>query len=158
MWPSFSLWAWRILKMRSCLRRPEVPAMSRPRASLLSSAMLCSLGSEIVIFTWISRGDLLPRGEIAWRQAVAGICVSSRKDRNSEARQDVMDYTLAGGLKCSENFVGLPVDGAGGRAFRPGRRDRAGLGRAALLERDVVDAWRSGCVHGRSEERRVRER
>src|SRR5580692_10927129 len=49
MWPSFSLWAWRILKMRSCLRRPEVPAMSKPRASFVSSAILCSLSSEIVI-------------------------------------------------------------------------------------------------------------
>src|SRR6185312_10589495 len=49
MWPSFSDWAWRILKMRSCLRRPEVPWMSRPRASLPSSAMLCSLSSEIVM-------------------------------------------------------------------------------------------------------------
>src|ERR1700678_10451 len=50
MCPSFSLCACRILKIRSCLRRPLVPAMSRPRASLPSSAILCSFNSEIVMF------------------------------------------------------------------------------------------------------------
>src|SRR5215471_2240846 len=35
--------------MRSCLRRPLVPAISRLRASLPSSAMLCSFNSEIVM-------------------------------------------------------------------------------------------------------------
>src|ERR1700751_6091559 len=50
MCPSFSLCACRILKIRSCFRRPLVPAMSRPRASLLSSAILCSFNSEIVMF------------------------------------------------------------------------------------------------------------
>src|SRR6202041_1659207 len=49
MWPSFSLWACKILKIRSCLRRALVPAISRPRASLPSSAMLFSFNSEIVM-------------------------------------------------------------------------------------------------------------
>src|SRR6476646_2093167 len=49
MWPSFSLWACRILKMRSCLRRPLAPGRSRVRAILVSSVILFSLSSAIVI-------------------------------------------------------------------------------------------------------------
>src|SRR6202521_648573 len=52
MWPSFSLWACRILKMRSCLRMPLAPGRSRARAILVSSVMFFSLSSAIVIFTY----------------------------------------------------------------------------------------------------------
>ena len=51
MWPSFSLWAWRILKIRSCLRRPLVPGISRVRAMRLSSVMFFSFSSAMVMFT-----------------------------------------------------------------------------------------------------------
>src|SRR5580698_10483094 len=64
MCPSFSLCACRILKMRSCLRRPLVPAMSRPRASLPSSAILCSFSSEIVMLyleVYFFRRDCMKR-------------------------------------------------------------------------------------------------
>src|ERR1035441_10861367 len=45
--------------------------------------------------------------------------MSRRKAGNSEALLDVMDYTLAGGLKCSENF------GVTGRwSRRPGFQPR----------------------------------
>src|SRR5277367_3368839 len=50
MWPSFSLCAWRILKIRSCLRRPLAPGISSVRAMRLSSVMFFSLSSEMVIF------------------------------------------------------------------------------------------------------------
>src|SRR5262249_7665197 len=49
MWPSFSLCAWRILKIRSCLRRPLAPGRSRDRAILVSSVIFFSLSSAIVI-------------------------------------------------------------------------------------------------------------
>src|SRR5208337_2765033 len=52
MWPSFSLWAWRILKMRSCLRRPLAPGSSRVRAMRVNSVMFFSFNSEIVMFTY----------------------------------------------------------------------------------------------------------
>jgi hypothetical protein len=93
------------------------------------------------------KGGFVAEGEIAWREALAGICVSRRKAGNSEALLDVMDYTLAGGLKCSENF------GVTGRwSRRPGlpprpRRPR-GLGRAAFLERDAADGRLAGYAHG----------
>src|ERR1700722_20170158 len=59
MWPSFSLWAWRILKIRSCLRRPLAPGISRVRAMRLSSVIFFSFNSEMVIFTY---GGKLWRG------------------------------------------------------------------------------------------------
>src|SRR5271165_6316296 len=55
MWPSFSLCAWRILKIRSCLRRPLAPGRSSWRAILVNSVMFFSFNSEIVIVTY---GDL----------------------------------------------------------------------------------------------------
>src|SRR5207302_8439093 len=48
MWPSFSLCACRILKIRSCLRKPLAPGRSRVRAILVSSVMFFSLSSAIV--------------------------------------------------------------------------------------------------------------
>src|SRR5262245_27883681 len=52
MCPSFSLWACRILKMRSCLRMPLAPGRSRARAILVSSVMFFSFSSAIVIVTY----------------------------------------------------------------------------------------------------------
>src|ERR1700756_5543596 len=49
MWPSFSLCAWRILKIRSCLRRPLAPGRSRDRAILVNSVIFFSLSSAMVI-------------------------------------------------------------------------------------------------------------
>src|SRR5258708_39918168 len=49
MWPSFSLCAWRILKIRSCLRMPLAPGRSRVRAILVNSVMFFSLSSAMVI-------------------------------------------------------------------------------------------------------------
>jgi len=69
MCPSFSLCAWRILKMRSCLRRPLVPGISRERAMRLNSVMFFSLSSAMVMFTcvkvgcvgWDTEGEVLRR-------------------------------------------------------------------------------------------------
>src|SRR5262252_1215890 len=83
MCPSFSLCAWRILKMRSCLRRPLAPGRSSWRAILVSSVMFFSLNSEIVIVTY---GDLLLRRDVmaggarrrgALRQRAAGLRLRS---------------------------------------------------------------------------------
>src|SRR5512146_2668912 len=52
MWPSFSLCAWRILKIRSCLRRPLAPGRSSDRAMRVSSVMFFSLSSAMVMFTY----------------------------------------------------------------------------------------------------------
>src|SRR5208282_4320008 len=49
MCPSFSLCACRILKIRSCLRRPLAPGSSKDRAILVSSVMFFSLSSAMVI-------------------------------------------------------------------------------------------------------------
>src|ERR1700733_5252484 len=49
MCPSFSLCAWRILKIRSCLRSPLAPGSSKDRAILVSSVMFFSLSSAMVI-------------------------------------------------------------------------------------------------------------
>src|SRR2546421_10694815 len=49
MWPSFSLCAWRILKIRSCSRRPLAPGRSRDRAILVNSVIFFSLSSAMVI-------------------------------------------------------------------------------------------------------------
>src|ERR1700730_5347807 len=49
MWPSFSLCAWRILKIRSCLRSPLAPGKSNDRAILVSSVIFFSLSSAMVI-------------------------------------------------------------------------------------------------------------
>src|SRR5262249_34448190 len=63
MWPSFSLCACRILKMRSCLRMPLAPGRSSARAILVSSVMFFSFSSAIVIFTY---GVFL---ELIWEDA-----------------------------------------------------------------------------------------
>src|SRR5580692_11017889 len=49
MCPSFSLCAWRILKMRSCLRSPLAPGSSKVLAILVSSVMFFSLSSAMVM-------------------------------------------------------------------------------------------------------------
>src|SRR6185437_1652714 len=53
MWPSFSLCACRILKIRSCLRRPLAPGRSSERAMRVSSVMFFSFSSAIVMFTYV---------------------------------------------------------------------------------------------------------
>src|SRR5438094_9693051 len=52
MWPSFSLCACRILKIRSCLVRPLAPGRSRVRAIFVSSVMFFSLSSAMVMVTY----------------------------------------------------------------------------------------------------------
>src|SRR6266567_216731 len=49
MWPSFSLCACKILKIRSCLRIPLAPGRSRVRAILVNSVIFFSLSSAMVI-------------------------------------------------------------------------------------------------------------
>src|SRR5579864_8024698 len=49
MWPSFSLCACRILKMRSCLRIPLAPGKSKVLAILVSSVMFFSFNSAMVM-------------------------------------------------------------------------------------------------------------
>src|SRR5438477_11645070 len=52
MCPSFSLWACRILKIRSCLRSPLAPGSSRERAMRVSSVMFFSFSSAMVMITY----------------------------------------------------------------------------------------------------------
>src|SRR5579863_6343909 len=49
MWPSFSLCACRILKMRSCLRIPLAPGRSKVLAILVNSVMFFSFSSAMVM-------------------------------------------------------------------------------------------------------------
>src|SRR2546430_17471364 len=49
MWPSFSLCAWRILKIKSCFRSPLAPGRSKDRAILVNSVIFFSLSSAMVI-------------------------------------------------------------------------------------------------------------
>src|SRR6266496_428774 len=71
MWPSFSLCACRILKMRSCLRIPLAPGRSKVLAILVSSVMFFSFSSAMVMihlnpctstYSLVSAGDFLRRG------------------------------------------------------------------------------------------------
>src|ERR1700724_93057 len=71
MWPSFSLCACRILKMRSCLRIPLAPGRSKVLAILVSSVMFFSFSSAMVMIhlnprtrasSVVSTGDFLRRG------------------------------------------------------------------------------------------------
>src|SRR5215470_338048 len=69
MWPSFSLCAWRILKIRSCLHNPLAPGKSKDRAILVSSVIFFSLSSAMVIRhlrrdfqRGVAKGDLRLRG------------------------------------------------------------------------------------------------
>src|SRR5438270_6559382 len=52
MCPSFSLCACRILKIKSCLRRPLAPGSSRERAMRVSSVMFFSFSSAMVMITY----------------------------------------------------------------------------------------------------------
>src|SRR5262249_55983246 len=52
MWPSFSLCAWRIFKIRSCLRMSLAPGRSSVRAILVSSVMFFSFSSAMVMVTY----------------------------------------------------------------------------------------------------------
>src|SRR5580700_2098663 len=81
MWPSFSLWAWRILKIRSCLRNPLAPGRSKDRAILVSSVMFFSFSSAMVIIRChlrreFSKGGLL-RKDSANHGAGGGAVLSS---------------------------------------------------------------------------------
>src|SRR5438477_10378664 len=60
MWPSFSLCACRILKIRSCLRSPLAPGKSSVRAMRVSSVMFFSLSSAMVMFTY---GEIFKGGQ-----------------------------------------------------------------------------------------------
>src|ERR1700692_857246 len=78
MCPSFSLCAWRILKMRSCLRSPLAPGSSRDRAILVSSVIFFSFSSAMVIFTYgmdfLGRDSL---GEVStawWAHGGTALC------------------------------------------------------------------------------------
>src|SRR5437763_4394088 len=71
MWPSFSLCACRILKIRSCLRRPLAPGRSRDRAILVNSVIFFSLSSAMVInhLREIYRGVRLEELQLAGLEA-----------------------------------------------------------------------------------------
>src|SRR5208282_942995 len=71
MCPSFSLCACRILKMRSCLRRPLAPGSSKDRAILVSSVMFFSFSSAMVIFTYV---DFSSGGIVAPRRGMGLLC------------------------------------------------------------------------------------
>src|ERR1700758_3487116 len=71
MWPSFSLCACRILKMRSCLRIPLAPGRSKVLAILVSSVMFFSFSSAMVMihlnpctraYSVVSAGDFQKEG------------------------------------------------------------------------------------------------
>src|ERR1700691_3735134 len=71
MWPSFSLCACRILKIKSCLRIPLAPGKSKVLAILVSSVMFFSFSSAMVMIhlnpctrasSVVSTGDFLKEG------------------------------------------------------------------------------------------------
>src|SRR5438309_3985350 len=64
MWPSFSLCAWRILKIKSCLRRPLAPGKSSVRAILVSSVMFFSFSSAMVMVTYRD----FQKGGLSWKR------------------------------------------------------------------------------------------
>src|SRR5579859_6181293 len=71
MWPSFSLCACRILKIKSCLRIPLAPGRSKVLAILVSSVMFFSFNSAMVMihlnprtrtYSLVSAGDFQKEG------------------------------------------------------------------------------------------------
>src|SRR5437764_8832680 len=82
MWPSFSLCAWRILKIRSCLRSPLAPGRSKDRAILVSSVIFFSFSSAMVIDLIHLRREIFNRGvvlrkDLATRGLAAGLVLRS---------------------------------------------------------------------------------
>src|SRR5271157_2665648 len=72
MWPSFSLCACRILKIKSCLRIPLAPGSSKVLAILVSSVMFFSFNSAMVMihlnpstrtYSLVASGDFQRRGQ-----------------------------------------------------------------------------------------------
>src|SRR5581483_4636233 len=85
MWPSFLLCACRILKIRSCLRRPLAPGRSRVRAIFVSSVVFFSFSSAMVMVTYMgisARGVNQGRLPTAWARGGAGSGSSSLCFRN----------------------------------------------------------------------------
>src|ERR1700752_2845612 len=81
MWPSFSLCACRILKMRSCLRIPLAPGRSKVLAILVSSVMFFSFSSAMVMihlnpctktYALVSAGDFQKEGTQERRNTTPG--------------------------------------------------------------------------------------
>ena len=111
--------------------------MSKPRASLVSSAILCSLSSEIVMFTWIFRGIWSLGGELPGGSA-AGICLEEGPRGGAEQLLDVMDYIDAGGF----GAVGL---GSCDTTYGEGPR---GSSRAAFLKTYALNSRGRGHILG----------
>src|SRR5205823_141648 len=74
MCPSFSLWACRILKIRSCLRSPLAPGSSRERAMRVSSVMFFSFSSAMVMITY---GSCTKGGKRKFRENFLKTCEGS---------------------------------------------------------------------------------
>src|SRR5271168_1221631 len=114
MWPSFSLWAWRILKIRSCLRRPLAPGISSVRAMRLSSVMFFSFNSEMVIFTYGSNsGRGLSGKESCWSKQVRRVEEGSKRPRAGPrlccaALLDLRSFRCCGG--CSRRALVVEAD------------------------------------------------
>src|ERR1035438_2758432 len=86
MWPSFSLCACRILKMRSCLRIPLAPGRSKVLAILVNSVMFFSFSSAMVMihlnprtrtYSLVSAGDFLKEGDAGKTGQEGGAGLSS---------------------------------------------------------------------------------
>src|SRR6202451_1117222 len=82
MWPSFSLCAWRILKIRSCLRSPLAPGKSKVLAILVSSVMFFSFNSAMVMYHLNPRSPKLVR-----LSAVVSVRGRFSKRRVTQGRQ-----------------------------------------------------------------------
>src|SRR5579872_6160716 len=81
MWPSFSLCACRILKIKSCLRIPLAPGRSKVLAILVNSVMFFSFSSAMVMihlnpctraYSVVSTGDFQKEGTQERRDNNAG--------------------------------------------------------------------------------------
>src|SRR5579862_4465277 len=81
MWPSFSLCACRILKIKSCLRIPLAPGRSKVLAILVNSVMFFSFSSAMVMihlnprtrtYSLVSAGDFLKGGDAGKTQIPPG--------------------------------------------------------------------------------------
>src|SRR5580692_12559442 len=125
MCPSFSLCAWRILKMRSCLRRPLAPGSSRDRAILVSSVIFFSFSSAMVICTYVgfssggivffSRGDGLlcrragtRRSRLSSSPLCFGKVLGFAQDVMTFRIGDLVKHLIHGFLDAGIRFTKLP--------------------------------------------------
>src|SRR5271165_1015722 len=160
MWPSFSLCAWRILKMRSCLRIPLAPGRSKVLAILVSSVMFFSFSSAMVMihlnpctrhYSLVATGDFQKEGDAGKTQIPPGRKAGLVKQPAVVPQQNSLVPTIllaAVSLRCGparrSSFPGFGCSAGGISAWPWRQADRAYTGSAEFVKHQTRD--QSACA------------